>query len=166
MAQLGTIRFHQDSQDLHLQVEGNATMTHSLGLRRFVEEALAGSVRRLRFDLRRCTYMDSTFLGTLLFLQRASRRLEGGQFQLVTPSCQCADLLQKMGVFDMFAIDKEERPEPASWTTLPGHTEDKKSFQRNVVEAHEALATLPGAAGEPFRAVVRCLAKDRDESSR
>jgi hypothetical protein len=50
---------------------------------------------------------------------------------------------------------------------LTKEPEDKQRLQRNVnvIEVHEELAALPGAAGEPFRAVVRCLAKDVDKNA-
>jgi hypothetical protein len=69
-----------------------------------------------------------------------------------------------MGVVDIFQIAiHDESTSP--WETLSKEPEDKQRFQRNVIEAHEELATLPGAAGEPFRAVVRCLAKDPERHS-
>jgi anti-sigma B factor antagonist len=159
----GTIRFHEDEQALHFQIEGWATMNQSLPVRRFVEQNLAGQAKKVWVDLRRCTYIDSTFLGTLLFLQRAVVRQCGGEFGLVSPSPQCACLLQQMGVMDVFHVLTMEESAPPAWTILTREPEDKKCLERNVIQAHEELASLPGAAGEPFRAVVRCLAKDAEK---
>ncbi len=69
------IRYHQDGDVLIFQIEGWATMVQSLPFRRFVEQSLARSTRTLWVDLRQCTYIDSTFLGTLLFIKRASGRV-------------------------------------------------------------------------------------------
>ena len=46
-----------------------------------------------------------------------------------------------------------------SWTELCSEPADLPSFKRNVAQAHEELANLPGAAGEQFKAVSRCLAE-------
>jgi anti-sigma B factor antagonist len=161
----GTIRFHQDDQMLLFQVDGWATMSQSLSLRRFAEHALAEGARRVWVDLRRCTYLDSTFLGTLLFLHRAALRLGGREFRLISPSCECAKLLQQMGVTEVFPVFDMEEAAPSSWTVLTKGSDDKQHLQRNVLEAHEELACLPGAAAERFRAVVRCLAKDMEKGS-
>ena len=61
-------------------------------------------------------------------------------------------LLQQMGVTGVLPILDAEEASPSSWTALTKEPEDKQRFQRNVIEAHEELAALPGAAGEPFRA--------------
>jgi anti-anti-sigma factor len=161
-AQPGTIQFHDDQETLRFQIEGWATMNQSLAFRRFVEQRLADRTRRVWVDLDKCTYIDSTFLGTLLFIQRAIRRLGCGELRLLAPSTQCATLLRQMGVLDVFHVASAAETAPPSWTLLTREQEDKQCFQRNVIQAHEELAALPGAAGEPFRAVVRCLAKDAE----
>jgi anti-sigma B factor antagonist len=159
-AQQGTVRFCDAEQTLLLQIEGWGTMKQSLPLRRFVEEHLAGPTTRVAVDLRGCTYIDSTFLGTLLYLHRAVARRQGGDFRLISPSPECTRLLQQMGVTDVFHVSPGDEAAPPAWKPLLEDPRDKQCFQRNVIEAHEQLASLPGAAGEPFRAVVRCLAKD------
>jgi anti-anti-sigma factor len=160
----GTVRYQQDEQTILFQVEGQATMNQSLPFRRFVEQSLAAGKRNVWVDLRHCTYIDSTFLGTFLFLQRAVDRRGFGEFRLVSPSAQCAALFRQMGVHEVFhTLNVDESPNP-SWTLLTKEPDDPKCFQRNVIQAHEELATLPGAAGEPFRAVVRCLAKDAEKN--
>jgi anti-sigma B factor antagonist len=159
----GRIRYQQTAEALIFQIEGWATMVQSLPFRRFVEQSLGRSTRKLWVDLRQCTYIDSTFLGTLLFIKRASGRLEGAEFRLLSPSPQCACLFQQMGVTDVFQIQIWEEPTVTSWISLTKDSEDQPGLEHNVLQAHEELASLPGKAGEPFRAVVRCLARDMDK---
>jgi anti-sigma B factor antagonist len=156
----GTIRYQQDGSTLLFEVEGQATMHQGLPFRRFVEKQLAAGVANVWVDLRSCTYIDSTFLGTLLFLQRAVDRKGCGAFRLLAPSSQCRDLFRQMGVDQVFHIQPALESTNPNWTQLSREPDDVKSFQRNVMQAHEELASLPGAAGEPFKEVVRCLAKD------
>jgi anti-sigma B factor antagonist len=164
-AQQGTIRFFQDERTILLRIEGWATMSQSLPLRRFVEQNLSGRTEKVWVDVRHCTYIDSTFLGTLLYLHRVALRAGGREFRLISPSPACTNLLAQMGVLEVFVVLDMEEAAPSSWTNLSREVEDKKCFQRNVIEAHEELASLPGAAGEPFRAVVRCLTKDVKEGT-
>jgi anti-anti-sigma factor len=160
-AQQGTVRVHRHDRTLTFQVEGWGTMAHSLPLRRFAEQSLAAGVTAIRVDLRRCKYMDSTFLGTLLFLKRAAERRCQGDFALLSPSPECGRLFQQMGLDTVYPVVAAEEPAADAWTELTGGTEDVPAFQRNVVQAHQELADLPGPAGEPFRAVMRCLEREK-----
>ncbi len=149
------IRFNQNDRTLTFQVEGRATMTHSLPFRRQGERALEHGTTHLRVDLRNCTYMDSTFLGTLLTLKKAVDRI-GAHMTLVAPSTPCVKILHQMGLTDVLPAQSEDVDPQVSWTELPCGINDP-GFQRTVVQAHEELAALPGPAGEEFKSVVRCL---------
>lgn len=155
----GVVRVHWQEQTVTFQVEGRATMVQSQPLRRFAEHALADGARAFRVDLRHCCHMDSTFVGTLLFLKRSIDRQDRGELALVSPSPLCHRLLGQMGLDGVFAVTAAEEP-AAAGTELPGDLLDPCAFKRNVLQAHQELANLPGPAGEPFRAVVRCLADD------
>jgi hypothetical protein len=65
-----------------------------------------------------------------------------------------------MGVHDVFQVLKRDAPTAVCGTVLTNEAADCRQLQGNVMDAHEALAALPGAAGQEFKAVVRCLAKD------
>ena len=69
-AQPGRVRVYQHAQAVAFQVEGQATMQHSPAVRRYAEQNLTVGTTALSVDLRRYIHMDSTFLGTLLFLKR------------------------------------------------------------------------------------------------
>jgi anti-sigma B factor antagonist len=156
------LRMHQDAQACTFQVEGLARVDQGLTLRRAAEQALADGTTALRVDLRHCTYMDSTFLGTLLFLKRAVDRRGQGEFALVSPSVPCSCLLRQMGMDWLCSIVTMDEPTADAWTELAGQPEDIDTFKRQVVQAHEQLASLDGPAGETFREVIRCLNKDRE----
>jgi hypothetical protein len=105
--------------------------------------------------------MDSTFLGTLLTLQNTLTKRGEGSLVLLAPSPGCSKLLHQMGL-DTFIPTEQNCPDDIDslpWADLPAEPHDVGSFQRNVVQAHEELANLPGPAGEQFRAVARCLAQ-------
>jgi hypothetical protein len=102
--------------------------------------------------------MDSTFLGTLLYLKRAVERQPHGQFTLLSPSTLCCGLLAQMGLTELFTLDTTAAEAgAASWTLLQTEPASAKAFKQSVVQAHQELANLPGPAGEPFRALTGCL---------
>jgi anti-anti-sigma factor len=153
----GIVRFHQQEQTITFRVEGRGTMNNSLPLRRCAEHFLASGTKQVRIDLRDCTYMDSTFLGTLLTVRKSLERL-GGEMTLLAPSPSCCRILQQMGLGDVLPTLSEPLA-AVTWTEVGSETADVQSLKRNVTQAHEELANLPGEAGEQFKAVVRCLAE-------
>lgn len=158
----GSVRVCQDCRTVTFQVVGWGRMYQSMPLRRLGEKFLAEGCTSLRVDLRHCTYIDSTFLGTLLTLKRASKKGNQAQFVLVSPSAECCRLFHQMGVED--CLPAISTPESAGeWTELPCEPEDVDAFNRNVIQAHQELANLGGTAGQAFQAVARCLEKDCHE---
>jgi anti-anti-sigma factor len=156
----GIIRVNQLDRVLTVHVEGRATMAHSLSLRRFAEQELARGATGIRINLRACTYMDSTFLGTLLLLKRLFANRGPHALVLVAPSCQCTQLLQQMKLDQLFEIIPAEEAGSSAGVELPGHMADLDAFQSNALQAHQELARLPGDAGQSFRLVVQCLEEE------
>jgi anti-anti-sigma factor len=154
------ICMHQAEDTVTLRVEGRATMYQSPAVRKFAEESLPGGVRSLRMDLRRCTHLDSTFLGTLLCLKRTFLDHRRGEFALVSPSSECRQLLHQMGLDDIFPVLETEEPRGSAWTILADDAQDVHAFRQNVVRAHEALAQLGASQREQFGAVAACLASE------
>jgi anti-anti-sigma factor len=158
----GILSMHQNGSTVYFRVEGWGRMAQGLALRRTGDKCLAGGATILRVDLRRCTYLDSTFLGTLLYLQRAIRCKPQGEFALVCPSPECCKLLDQMDLEDFFNIvTTVDDAAPSNWTQLCCEMESPESFKPKVIDAHKELACLPGKAGEVFREVVHGLEKDQ-----
>lgn len=156
----GVVRVHQEGPTLMIQVDGWATMVQSLPLRRYVEHALTKGVAELRLDLGPCQYMDSTFLGTLFLLKRMLGR--HGQVRLGAVSASCLQLLQQMGVESLFPPVNEKTPPNEQWLDLEGGGPEACALQRNVIQAHQELASMDGKIGDTFRPVAQCLAREMD----
>jgi anti-anti-sigma factor len=154
----GTVRYHHKDNTVTFRVEGRGTMTQSLPMRRCAERLIAGGTTRVHIDLRDCSYMDSTFLGTILSLKKTLDRSPMKSLALVMPSPACSRILQQMGLLDVLPPHAVEVDSQAQWSDL-GPEDDLNSMRSNVTQAHEELAQLPGKAGEQFKAVIRCLAE-------
>jgi anti-sigma B factor antagonist len=142
-----------------IRVTGRGRMDESLPLRRFAEACLARGRVRFRVELALCTYLDSTFLGTLLHLQRSARG-HGGELVLVAPSTECSALLTQLGIHQFFVIEPACARAAGPWQEIAADRGEPAAFNRTVVEAHEELANLGGAAEKQFRPVARCLARN------
>jgi anti-anti-sigma regulatory factor len=155
-AQDGCVRVQRHDGTVTFRVEGWGTMKQSLPFRRVAERCLADGAAALHIDLRACTYLDSTFLGTLLAVKRAADRQRQGTFALVAPSAQCAGLLRQMALDRLFPVVPADECAD-TWVDVTAAGDDVAAVKGNVVDAHQQLAELPGPAGEKFRAVVHCL---------
>ncbi len=156
----GTLRMHRDAQTVTFQVEGIARMPQGLALRKAAEKALADGAATLRIDLSGCSYMDSTFVGTLLFFRSLLSRQGRGEITLLSPSEPCRELLQQMGLNALFSIVAAAPPPTVGWTEVPCEPDDGEAWKHQIIDAHQELANLDGPVGESFREVVRCLAQD------
>ena len=153
------IRAHDEPALLTLVVDGPATMTESPAVSEAAGERLRRGVRSLRLDLRDCTTLDSTFTGTLLSLKRELEDA-GGTLTLVSPSAKVVDLLHEMGLEDFYAIEHADRV-GGTWTDVPLARPGAERLSRMILDAHEQLARIPGAAETAFRTVVEELHRDQ-----
>ena len=155
-APANVVRFHQDGLTATFKVDGRGTMHQSSSLRRQAEACISAGALRIDVDLRDCTYMDSTFLGTLIFLDKQLRQRQG-RFSLIAPSPACTKLLRQMGL-DEYMNEQADAVSPTTgWSELPAGGGDSQTMRRTVEQAHQELAALPGKAGAQFDEVMRCL---------
>lgn len=140
-----------------VRVEGRGTMLQSPTVKQFAERCLTGSCRTLRLDLSRCNYLDSTFIGTLLFLQRKHGHAIAGRFGLLNPSPECSRILREMGVEELVPIGRHGASDEGDWAPLTMLGMDPCALRANVMQAHQELAKTPGSCGEQFRGVAACL---------
>lgn len=150
---------------IYCQVEGWGTMAHSLPLRRYAEQGLEAGASALRIDLHNCQYMDSTFLGTLIWLSRnyGCRQTDG--FALIAPSPECRDLLQKMKLDCLLAVHSGDGPAEVGWLELSAGDVDPAAFQRCVIQAHQELANVPGPGKRTFHNIAEALSKELEAES-
>lgn len=158
-AAVGTVRYFRAGDAATFHVAGRGVMQHGLPLRLCAERLLDAGVTQVKVDLRDCTYMDSTFLGTLLTIKKKLDAKKAGPLVLVAPSTSCVRIIQEMGLGEFIPDSQDPFDAAAPWQELKLDNADAGSFRRNVTQAHEELAALPGQAGEQFQAVLRCMSQ-------
>ena len=156
----GFLCLQQYGQMISCHVIGQATMRQSPALRHRVEQCFATGPIALHVDLEACTYMDSTFIGTLLMFKRRLR-----EFALVAPSPECSRLLRQMGLGAVFCILPQESFPESTDEVLESEPEGD-NFKRTIVEAHQELASTPGPAGVIFHDVAADLTQGWETEQR
>jgi anti-anti-sigma regulatory factor len=99
-------------------------------------------------DLSECIYMDSTFIGLLVAVDRRLRKGAGGRLHVLRPSPQCMDLLAQLGLDGLLLIEAD------GVVIMPETEELEKPVGRPatefVLKAHEALMETSEEARRKF----------------
>ena len=174
----GKIYVREGDGAVTFRMEGRAVMRLCPAVTGYIQRSLAGGVKAVRLDLSRCTYMDSTFIGTMLALKRTAAAARAA-LHLVSPSPECFKLLAQMGMDHFFPIvhdgydgrnggspgpsGRGPDADPVPWKELEPDSGQAEAMQSNAVQAHQELANLPGPAGKQFQPLAAQMAKEWEQ---
>jgi len=99
-------------------------------------------------DLSGCTYMDSTFIGLLVAVDRRVRNGSGGRLHVLNPSVPCTELLGQIGLLDILLVEPEGGPSfpPLDALEKPAG----RPATEFVLEAHQELMETSEEARRKF----------------
>jgi anti-anti-sigma factor len=80
-----------------------ATIKEALDFKKVLDDDLAKNNRKIVIDLRQCSFMDSTFLGTLVVTLKRIKK-QGGEMVLVKPTSFAYDMLEITGTLKIFKV--------------------------------------------------------------
>ncbi len=146
-----------------VRVEGKGTMLNSTGLKEFSKEMMNRGFREFVIDLRNCTVMDSTFMGTLAAVGLGLRNFGQGGLRLINLNERNRDLLTNLGLHQFLTIVHPAAPppaEPAKQEALDDSGTDKATRKQTMLEAHEACVEVDGANAAKFKDVIDFLKQD------
>ena len=165
MAAQGLIRACLCDRSVTFQVQGQVTMQQCPAIRQFADTCFANCITHVYIDLCGCSYVDSTFLGTMVYLKRTASAA-GGQFALINPSNECQQFIRQTHLDGVFPVLKVSDCVDGVWTELKGAPADLAVFQRGVVQAHQELAEVPGRCGETFRPLADRMTRELQVQSK
>jgi anti-anti-sigma factor len=99
-------------------------------------------------DLSQCDYMDSTFIGLLVAMDRRLRKGSGGRLHVVRPSGACRELLRQMGLEELLVVDDTAMELPVSMEEV--EKPQGRPATEFVLRAHEALMETSEEARRKF----------------
>lgn len=143
-----------------LRVEGRGTLRESPAVHEFAGHALGDEVSTLVVDLSACDYLDSTFLGCLVILQKRHGsgrppRLQIAASPAVAQRAFAANHLRTLFLF----ID--ECPEVVGDDhTIPAPALAAGELGGHIMECHRRLAEVGGPNRSAFGEVAEALARE------
>jgi len=99
-------------------------------------------------DFALCTYMDSTFIGLLVAMDRRLQKGSGGRLHVMQPSAECLDLFRQLGLQDFLVIDQQPTRPPDGMRELAASP--VRPGADFVLHAHEALMATSDEARKKF----------------
>jgi len=99
-------------------------------------------------DLSACQYMDSTFIGLLVAIDKRLQKSSGGRLHVLRPSDACRDTLDQIGLQTILLIEDTAPPFPDAMSELS--TKKVKPGADFILSAHEALMETSDEARKKF----------------
>jgi anti-anti-sigma regulatory factor len=112
------------------------------------------------FDLSQCTYMDSTFIGFIVSLERLSESSKLDTLIILRPSIQCRSAMKKLSVLPHLSLSNDDTPDIPVFALEkdPAAFKQKKNVAL-MFEAHKTLSDLSSENRMEFSALLEELAK-------
>ena len=117
----------------------------------------AGKVPAVYADLSECRYMDSTFIGLLVGIDKKLHASSGGRLHVLRPSPESLDILGQNGLRDFLLIEDHEHGNPPVTSVIS--TETGRPGAEFVLRAHEALMETSEEARRKFGLLQKMLEK-------
>jgi anti-anti-sigma regulatory factor len=157
-------------RDFLVCVQGRGTiklspLLHHFAVQSFETGTDAGANAKhstVTVDLTDCDYLDSTFLGCLLSLNRRFNRVGDPRFLIAASPEKRRELLEPSSLDRVLTI-RETNPEPGcELIELVCPALLNTDLGRHVLECHRQLAQLGGSDQAAFRSVVDQLSNELD----
>lgn len=147
-------------------VQGEATHQHAPSVRtailNYMEKAAEGeyAIREVALHLGETPYMDSTFMGTLLLIDKACVRQTGSHLQIYNPSAFCRNLMESSGLADYLPLVTSVDIEEGERWPLEALEITRLQKARLLLKAHEELSALNEENRKQFSLIRKLLEQD------
>ncbi len=146
--------------DVIVVVKGEATMKISYVLKKFVIDLMnesEGHNRNFKIDLKDCNYMDSTFTGLLVILEKYAKNKLNSRFEILNPSKFCQKILDTMGLIPLFKISENKADYEKQSVALEPFQIEKTEEAILMYLAHKELSGISNENKKEFEDVQKFL---------
>lgn len=154
----------QNEDVVCIKVNGRANVRTSVPFKSLMEEMRGKQIVHFILELENCLLMDSTFLGVLAnqAFELVEDRDPPGSIQLLNPNDRVLDLLDNLGVLNLFTVLQDTRFDQQQFEAIRGQIESgtKAEMTETSLNAHRALIALNPANKSKFQDVTNFLEKE------
>ena len=148
---------------LALRVRGHGTWREAHALSAWVEKAIEARTKGAAIDLGQAPYLDSTFVGTIVGVQRTLKRRSAGEAVLYGVAGKLRAILDELRVG---AVIRDIRagafPYDVEWSPLSSAEPGRDELTRHVLAVHEFLMEIEESNVPRFEKGVDMLRAELD----
>lgn len=149
--------FYKESEGIiYIRAQGHLTaaLCPQLKAKAFARIESDPPIQAVYLDMAPCEYMDSTFLGLVVGLNKRYKAAGGPSIVLLRPSQTCLGLLRTIGVTKLVTISDEEVPFPQLMESMaPG----PRATAEFLLDAHENLSEISEDNRSRFSTLTKTL---------
>jgi anti-anti-sigma factor len=153
-----------DKSNIFIYVIGEATMIVAPTLKKFafdiIDQFNENAPSNIYLNLSECKYMDSTFIGTLILLEKQCVNNLNKHILLTSPSGYCHEVLEQMGLLKVFTIIDFPETEDIKLASLEMQDMDRLESAILMYQAHEELSGINENNKKQFSVVTKMLKKE------
>lgn len=144
---------------VYIRAEGHVTAVLCADLRDKVYKFLAadGIPQGIVLDLSRCDYMDSTFMGVIVSMNKKLRTRSGQSLVLQDPTPECMGLLKNLGILKLLTVGSVAVDFPPGMDLV---SEKKSADSELVYTAHEELSQISPENRNKFKVLQDILRQE------
>lgn len=145
-----SILIGRDSRGYFLMARGSirASLCYPLREALLAQLDAAADIPAVYIDLTECRYMDSTFIGLLVAIDKKLQKGSGGRLHLLRPTAESREILAQIGLKGYLLIEERDMQAPAAMAVLAPNTE--KPGAEFILKTHEALMETSEEARRKF----------------
>jgi anti-anti-sigma factor len=151
-----------------IKVIGKGTMEYCSELFQFLSEKIENeSAENVYFELSETTYLDSSFIGVIVSVQKKLKKARNGNLILLNPSDKTKEILSTMGLLDIMPIQEND-----TFKNIEISSEIKKKLEKNyqdiqvLLESHQNLMELSSENRKRFSLVEEMLKKELEKEKK
>ena len=147
-------------------VKGRATFECSSPIKSFADNIVSDAIQKVTIDLKTCSWMDSTFMGTLAILGLQAKKA-GIVVNILNADAKNIKLLKELGIYKLFIFDSNtSESTPSAWEKITCQSNhSKQNIAKTVLEAHETLMSVDKKNISKFKKVVELVKKDTETNN-
>jgi anti-anti-sigma factor len=148
--------YREEGGEIFIRAKGHMTaaLCPELKARAFARLDTLPPITSVFFDLGPCEYMDSTFLGLIVGLNKRFKAKTGRTVVLLRVNQTCLGLLRTIGVLKLITVSEEDRAFPDEMESLGQKRAATAEF---LLDSHEELSELSEENRARFSTLTKAL---------
>lgn len=151
---------------IFIMIEGNATMKNSKTLSDLLKQIFDGEKKNLVFEMSKCNYLDSTFLGLIAKCALEIKKKWNSTLYIMNASNMVMNGLKQTGIDKFIERLEDENLDIEATEIAKSDFSERKDKTLYILEMHKTLIDLNDKNKETFKNVVDMIEKDLEKQNK